>query len=281
MTKALKAEARTTSRDWSLLVCLAVYIGFMLIVASMAKYLHIVPYKIWPLDELNRMYLTSFTNLEDFISWHDAYIFTPDRWFMDWMSANEVTPFLAMIFPAFLIGRAFTSRTINIPVYAGISRGRILVSKVIVSYIVLAVFSFVGVWVPQLFYGHGVPGILSAGAVWTRVGLRILLDCAVMSIPVMVTFIFRDVIRSFAVNIAYILAYGTVISRIQGNPIIDFINKHHPMRLATTLGEHFGYGVPGIPLTSGRVIYLVGVSVGTIAVTSGISYLLFRKAELK
>lgn len=205
MRRILKVEIYTFFKNWAALVML--FFFFLLGVLFTKELAPINDHDYFyhtSLEVLNRSYYVSFSTLEDFLAWYDSYAFSHEAWFNELVRESTMTIFFGLVFPAYVIGQSFAKRTVDIPLYTGLSRGKVFLVKLAYFYLCSTVYLF-AVLIAEIFiFGKGWPTQLSAQFVCLRIFLRILLDMATLSVPLMLTFLFRDFLKSLCANVIYV-----------------------------------------------------------------------------
>ena len=190
---------------------------------------------------------------------------------------TEINPIMIMslFYSTYMVGTSFSNKTVDLTNMQGYTRKQIFISKVIVYYVTsmliavifLLIFIFLtfGVyWLKFMSFGH----VMMCMLVWIYLGL------AMMSIPLLITFISRDVLKTILLNF---LLYALLI--IPAKTTLRYsLFSFYPTFAArdpTVWSEEIL-----LPITQWRFSLSVMPAlliIGSIL----ISYFFFRKAELK
>jgi|AGTN01.2.fsa_nt_gi hypothetical protein len=158
MYKLLKVRLFTIVHDKALFIILFLYLllGLLIIGSIRPKYGSDYFIKT-PLNVLNDNYHVNFSTKEDFIKWHDNFITSPERWFTELIRDDTIIVFFSVVFPAFMIGKDFVKRTVNIPIYTGVSRLKTFIFTLTFFYVFSTIYILITIIVEQFVYGKGWP----------------------------------------------------------------------------------------------------------------------------
>lgn len=183
------------------------------------------------------------------------------------------TCLLISAFPALLIGKSFSNRTIGPKITAGNSRSNVFFSKVVsilsISVIATIIYSISGAAAVTLKYGWNAPAF---GSIFTLIKIMvctILLYSVIFSIIIFWAVIFKDTIRTIIASVITIFINAIYIAYGRGwkLPI-----SMHPMIVLRRI------------LQSNSLVQFVGFSLYAAILLSVIlilSYAIFRRCELK
>ncbi|MGL4372864.1 MAG: ABC transporter permease, partial [Turicibacter sp.] len=131
------------------------------------------------------------------------------------MGDSSFTAWLSIVFTALFIGMEFTTRNINQAIFAGNSRLKIFIVKIVQCYIIACIVSGIYPLVSCLRYSlpwFSELSLSDVGYIFRCIGIKMLLDMAMMSIGIISTFALRDFIRPLAFN----LIFTVVLSQLLG-----------------------------------------------------------------
>ncbi len=285
MWKLLRAEFyRTFHRKEFYLMMLATGILFWFFYTSLgcvirAKFvfdwMENSPYKlkecVHVLQLRQGLTLADFSSVKEVVERYLVYIFGGEI-----LSEINPFPFFSLFLSTFLVGMDFKKRTIDDTVYQGYSRLQIFLAKTLHYYIVAITVSLF--WIlTYLWYIYGARGfqILSWKYVFRCLLMLTYVILGVFSIPLVITYVTRDVLRSLLLNFLWFFILF-VVSRID----IPRIIKHmiNPMFLAQ---EKTVLWAPELSLTISQCVVFFVIPASAILFTFIFSYFLFRRAELK
>jgi hypothetical protein len=119
-------------------------------------------------------------------------------------------------------GMDFQNRTLNMPVYCGYSRSKILLVKAfwyyLIAGVVLALSLVCTVWI---YYG-GISPLIDGFA--GKLAMLTLINCATLTIPMLVTFAFGDIFSSFAANAIFTYA----MQKLMENGTLSNVLSYYP-----------------------------------------------------
>lgn len=194
------------------------------------------------------------------------------------MSDPSFTAWLSIVFTSIFIGVDFSNRNMNQLIFAGNSRRRIFVVKILECYIVAGFVS--GIYPIVSCLRYALPWFMDLSTsdyayILRCVGIKALLDMGIMSIGIITTFALRDFIRPLAVN----LVLTIVLSQVLGmRYLLDVTSIGYKV---LSLYPSFQYTkVIERNITNQEILNAVVPTLILIALTMIISYNLFRKAEL-
>lgn len=183
------------------------------------------------------------------------------------------TCILISAFPALLIGRSFSNRTLMAKVASGNSRGTVFFSKAIsilaITTAAMLIYSFSGVFAVTIKYGFNAPIGVNIITLIKILVCTTLLYLAIFSVIILFAVIFRDNLKTIIVSVITILmnAIYLFVARSMNLPLY-----RHPMNLLRVIlnnnstFEFISFSLEGIILL-GFILML--------------SYNIFRKCELK
>lgn len=173
----------------------------------------------------------------------------------------------------------FDNRTIQAEIYAGHTRGKIVVSKFIamaVAYTVTLLPYPLGRLILQsIFYGFGAPtGLASLATLLTVFLVSVVIGVAISSVGVMIAFVVRKTVITVAASILLLLLGGNVLLSFGYSiPALGAVLDKTPLGLSKSL---FANGYPATEM--GLAVF---VCFATIVVIGIITTAAFKKAELK
>jgi ABC-type transport system involved in multi-copper enzyme maturation permease subunit len=179
----------------------------------------------------------------------------------------------AALAPLFL-GGGFQDRTLNAAVYCGYGRARIVLSKFLSLYSVLALVTIVSV--PAAFYmglqGSGpTPG---AAAVLGRTGLCVLLNLGTAGFPMVITFCFRDTIKSVGFACIFTYAMQRLTGRSAGKGIRLMLLRFYPPHIQADGGLW-------LDMPQQLILHALFISIGCIIAAFLLSYISLRTRDLR
>lgn len=183
------------------------------------------------------------------------------------------TCILISAFPALLIGRSFSNRTLIAKVASGNSRGTVFFSKAIsilaITTAAMLIYSFSGVFAVTIKYGFNAPMGVNIITLIKILVCTTLLYLAIFSVIILLGVIFRDNLKTIIVSVITILmnAIYLFVARTMNLPL-----SMHPMNLLRTiLGNNSTVQFISFSLEG---IILLGIILT-------LSYNIFRNCELK
>ncbi|NMF06366.1 ABC transporter permease [Clostridium beijerinckii] len=183
------------------------------------------------------------------------------------------TCMLISAFPALLIGKSFSNRTLITKVASGNSRGIVFFTKavsiLIITTVSMLIYSFSGAFAVTIKYGFNAPSGVNVITLMKILICTILLYLAIFSVIILFGVIFRDNLKTIIVSVITILmnAIYLFVARSMNLPLY-----RHPMNLLRVIlnnnstFEFISFSLEGIILL-GFIIML--------------SYNIFCKCELK
>lgn len=194
------------------------------------------------------------------------------------MGDSSYSGWMAVFFAAIFIGAEFENRSINRAIFAGNTRGKIFAVKVIEFYVVGCLVFAIH---PLVACGrYALPWMLGQvgeqGLYFLRcIGMRLLLDMGMMSLSLIVVFLFRDVIRSLGVTLLITILLSQIMGMRQNLPpdsLLYQILQAYPSSY---------YRAVANPVITGETLWIAAAtSIIPIFVSVAVSYFLFRRAEL-
>ena len=166
----------------------------------------------------------------------------------------------SILFAAFFFGIDFHRRTYNGAIYYGVSRNKILISKIIIYILLSVLLSLIELTAAFLRYS---PGVLSLPLSYTAKFLliRICADIGILSLPIIFTVLFKNIFLSMGTYFIFILLFMSNISIINIQPFkVDYMVSW---------------------FYNGNVLPAICISVLMIIVSTFISGYIFKKAKLK
>ena len=189
------------------------------------------------------------------------------------MGNTSMTEWFAALIGIGLVGREFMERTIELPVYAAYKRVHIALVKMLYSYLLIIVISGLYPLISCIRVGMGFFMTLgSAGWLYAMrcIGIRMLLDMAMMSVALLCAFVFRDVVRNL-VCIISITAVLTFFKEVL--PLNSWIVFYYPSMVLPRLMQR--------EINSQVLIKALAYSVAMLGVNGSVCCVLFQRAELK
>ena len=195
-------------------------------------------------------------------------------------ASNFVTSTLYLagsVFAGIYFTSAFQERMIQNAVMAGNSRFRIVISKCVGYYTAMIIF----VLCPILIATLTMTGILGVGTVTTgnvillmlrTVLLVLLVNMAIMSVCIPISFFAKNIGSSIGINVGVILIWYGLTQSFITNPQVMKVLQY------TSMGQSFLiFG----ELSGSDILRIVVVSVVTIFASIFVAYIKFKKEELK
>ncbi|MGL4343609.1 MAG: hypothetical protein ACRCTE_00280 [Cellulosilyticaceae bacterium] len=188
------------------------------------------------------------------------------------------TSWLSLIFAPLFIGTEFTSRSMNQYIFAGHTRLKIFVVKILECYLFVCIASAIYPIVSCLRYSlpwliqmepHDVAYVLRC------IGMRVVLDMAIMNISIIATFALKDFIRPIVASLVATLV------------VVQFLGIRYSLDPASVgykiLSFYPSYQYSEVmrrTATNEQILVAIYSAGFFIVLTVGISYCLFRRAEL-
>lgn len=191
----------------------------------------------------------------------------------------STTVLLGAVFTGLFVGSDFADRTINQAVTAGYSRLNILISKSIVFYlsveIITIVYPLTSVIINTCFNGWGEEfTIVSLLYVIRTVLLRFVIDAGCASLWLLIAFIFKDVGKTISVSmIIFVVGAGALTILSKKNAAAQFIY--------TLTANSQARIIVNKAVTSYNILFTCLSNLIMIVLFCSISYIIFRRAELK
>lgn len=171
--------------------------------------------------------------------------------------------FSAIIFSSFFLGRDFGKRYFNGPVYFGKGKGEIFAAKLSVYFIFALLLSLAELILAAALYIPDIE-VLSPSFVLQRLALRLCMDIGAASLPVIFPFVFRNVTISMVSSLLALVLF------VSNRAIIDLNPYQYVYKSFTS------------PVFNINTLYqTAGISAAIIIVSIFVSYLLFRRTELR
>lgn len=183
------------------------------------------------------------------------------------------TCILISAFPALLIGKSFSNRTLISKISYGNSRGVVFLSKaisiLIITTAVMLIYSFSGAFAVTIKYGWNAPAEVNIIILMKILICTTLLYVAIFSIIIFFGVIFRDNLKTVIVSVITILmnAIYLFVARTMNLPLYM-----HPMNLLRVI------------LTHNSIFQFISFSLEGIillGIILTLSYNIFRNCELK
>ena len=193
--------------------------------------------------------------------------------FLRTMGDASFTAWMSIIAGALLIGFDFQNRTINNLIYSGNRRGSILFVKLLYFYLCAIILSALFPITACLIYSTKWLSSLTrddASYVWRCIACRSLTDMAMMSFPLIMVFIFRDIIRSLIASLVITVALALFLGVLNGK---GFILEYFPARAIKAVMQRDA----SAETIKNSLLY----SAVMVVITCASCYLLFRKADLE
>jgi hypothetical protein len=182
---------------------------------------------------------------------------------------NSAIAVSSIIFPIFFFGKDFKNRIFNRSVFAGKSRGQILTARLLTFLILSLLLSMAELCVAMICYIPNV-FVLGTGHVLRHMFIRLIIDIGVLSMPVILQFAFRDVLKSTGIYVLLFCLYARYYATHWDSEIPVYL-------LGTTNNLH-----PWMEnLSFGNFLPIVFTSTVTLIISVSIAYLFFRRSELK
>jgi len=172
---------------------------------------------------------------------------------------------------------AFQERMIQSAVMAGNSRFKIVISKCIGYYTAMIIFIFCPIFIATLT----MTGILGVGTIATgniifvmlrTILLVIFVNIATMSVCIPISFFSKNIGLSIGINVGVILIWNGLVQSFIASPEVMKVLQY------TSMGQSFLiFG----KLSTSDILRAIVVSVVTIFTSVFVTYIKFRKEELK
>jgi ABC-2 type transport system permease protein len=186
---------------------------------------------------------------------------------------------LGAIFAGLFIGTDFTDRNINQGIVAGYSRIKILFSKVIILFlateIIMILYPITSVIVNSALNGWGETFNMDTAIYILRtIFLRLIVDSSCISLWVLLAFLFKDILKTVSVSIfIFMMGSGCIITLSKK---VDFMKEIYNL---TANGQ--ARILVNKTLSLYQITNIMVSNLIIVLVLLSISYLLFRRAELK
>lgn len=181
------------------------------------------------------------------------------------------------VFAGIYFTSAFQERMFQSAIMAGNSRFRIVISKCIGYYTALIIFIICPILIATLtmtgIFGVGTITTGNAISVMLRtVLLVVLVDIATMSVCIPISFFAKNIGLSIGLNVGVILSWNGLTQSFITNPQAIKVLQY------TSMGQSFlVFG----ELSGSDILRIVVVSLVTIFASISVTYIKFRKEELK
>lgn len=180
---------------------------------------------------------------------------------------------MSIVFAGFVISRDFDKRTMNIMIYRGYSRWRILFSKVLIYYIYACVVSLVPTLVTLKVYAPGWTSAFSMGFLVRSILLKLLLDMGMISFPIIFAFLFQNPLKSISAS----LLVTFLLLKLKGESLLGDILRYYPGAL---IMRDELWSQAKVMDTQLKVAAVLSPLIFIVA-SVGISFAIFRKSDLK
>ena len=196
--------------------------------------------------------------------------------------ANRETIFpiiVSLFFPTMFTGLLFENRGMSQDVMTGCSRVSVFLTRILEIYLLSCLMCAVYPLIQFAYFWFSWFFTLD-GAGWAFVlrciGVKMVLDMGTMGIGLVLGFALRDYIRPPLVMLGFLLVF-IVVSSVFGStgvsPTGDWFSRFIPLNYYNLIVERDATGT--------ELLHAVLYTLPSILIPSGLSYLLFRKAELK
>lgn len=175
----------------------------------------------------------------------------------------------------------FEKRIVQSETLAGYSRFEILTSKVIVCFIIKALltfcFAFINTTGISIIYGLGqeLTSVLILKMLRMYL-LSVLISFAIATVAIMISYIFKTIAVSVAVWVAIFFGYLMI-----GSALCDVFESSQAVQYFFDNSIFEFYKKLVLDMASGDIIYIISMSLLRIFIVLLITYIIFRKTELK
>lgn len=191
----------------------------------------------------------------------------------------STTMLLGAILTGLFVGNDFTTRIINQEVTAGHSRLKILISKSVIFYcsveVITILYPITSVCINTAFNGWGEEfTAFTLLYIIRTVLLRFIIDAGCTSLWVLIAFLFKDIGKTIGVSvIMFIVGIGVLTALSEKSSIAKFIYSLTANSQARVIVNEV--------LTSYNIMWTCIVNLLMFFVFMSMSYIVFRRAELK
>lgn len=160
-------------------------------------------FTVYSVEQINEMFRTSeqlgfvFQTTQDFVEWVETLN-------MSWKFSETLMTFcLGALLSAFLLASDFESRAVNTALYRGYARGRVFAAQAVFYYGFGLLLSLITAYLSIFTSIENPAGKITAGELLVCTGLRAVSDLAVLSLPFLIAYLFRDLFRTAALSAGY------------------------------------------------------------------------------
>ena len=196
------------------------------------------------------------------------------------MSQASYTAWIAVIFSCLLIGVDFSDRTVFRSVFAGISRIKYFLFKAAEYYLITLILASLFPLAACLRYSRGWFSTLDSSG-WLYVlrclGMKLIIDTALISISFLLVFLFRDLVRSLVASIVVTAIFIVQLNELRLTWPADSILKK-------LVDFYPAFQLPIVvqpEITLKQLELAIGTSLIIILLLNITAYLCFRHSELK
>lgn len=179
---------------------------------------------------------------------------------------------ISVILAACLLGSEYHSRTVNAPVYSGVSRLNILVTKTLCYFIIIILIGLISLITALILYSFNFKELINNGPLIKRLGLWLLLTLGTASFPLFFNFVFRDIFMSMGVSAVFTYLMQQLFGYTSENPGLDAFIKYYPPYLQMNIMQ-IGEGIPAYLFLTAPLV--------CIFISLLISYSIFNNRRLK
>lgn len=190
---------------------------------------------------------------------------------------EEINPVMlvSLFYSTYIVGTSFGKRTIDRPIVEGYSRKSVFAVKTIVYYVssIVIFLVFLIAFICSQYRTYWLQ-IMPVGMILRCILVWIYLCMAMISVPLLITFVCRDVWKSIIVNFLFFL----IVLGVSLSPLRDTVLAQYPTFVLIDM--NLWVEELHLPVTQWRTSLTI---LPTVLIASSIllSYFLFRKAELK
>lgn len=187
-----------------------------------------------------------------------------EKWaFTKSMQDGSAIYWSSIFLAAFFFGNDFTKRTYNGPVYFGRGRNSIFLAKLFTYCLIALLLSLLEIFITLKAF---IPdyNVLPREYIARCLTLRGVMGFGTLSLPMIFTFIFKDVYKSMAAYFLFMLLFMSNRAIVDINPI-----------------QYSNSALWAMDAVSSAILLQFVIALSMIFVSSVISYMLFRRTELK
>lgn len=199
--------------------------------------------------------------------------------FTDAIWDNGLMMIFCSIFAGLFIGSDFTNKTINMQVSSGQKRDNVLIGKSVVFFVasslIILIYPIMSAIIDTIYMGWGSPFTIDTVFYILRVVfLSVILSIGTSSFFVLFAFLFKDTGKTIGVSVVF---------GILASIILEFSSNYHPILKTIYQFSTFNQSkfITNVGMTTTEIITACLSGVFTILIILSITYLVFRRSELK